>query len=174
MNAATALALLSLVVSGFTVLAVGAVYARLRALERGRAGAEDIRHAPAPLLPGSGHVVSLVLLMDAGCPICPRLWRAARAFAADRAEVRLIGLVAGQEAAERLRDPSGETLIADAAMWAELYEGYTPCVYLVGAAGAVTHRHFVYGDTDIPALLARILPEPAVPAIPGGPDGHAR
>ncbi|MFI0417142.1 hypothetical protein [Spongiactinospora sp. 9N601] len=171
MNVGTALALCSMGVSAFAVLAVGAVYARLRGLERAEGGGDAARLAPAGLSPAGGQDVSLVVLLDGGCALCPGLWRQARAFASDRPDVRLIGLVAAEEAARRLAgtDGPGEGApLADPAAWAEMYEGYTPCLYLVRANGVIAHRAFVYADTDVPALLTRVLPAPAVPANQGG------
>ncbi|RBQ20130.1 hypothetical protein DP939_09925 [Spongiactinospora rosea] len=174
MNAGTALALCSMGVSAFAVLAVGAVYARLRGLERAEGSGDAVRLAPARLAPAEGRSVSLVVLLDGGCALCPALWRQASAFTAGRPDVRLLGLVAGEDAARRLADPAAGTgtgtggPLADPGAWAEMYEGYTPCLYLVHANGIIAHRAFVYADTDVPALLSRVLPAPAVPANQGG------
>jgi hypothetical protein len=158
MNLAVSVALVSVLVSAFAVIAVCAVYARLRALEHTAlnpvsARLDDLdRQVPLALWPGIGQSRSLILLMDGTCSICHGLWEATQAL--DLPGVRVLGLLADERLVSLF---DGGTTLADPDLWSELYEGYTPCVYLISAAGTVTERRFVYGDTDVPALLAEVL-----------------
>ncbi len=68
---------------------------------------------------------------------------------------RFVGLV------DRVQDGAGLAagrgrrvdLLADVDARADLFEGYSPTLLAVDAAGTVTRRHFVYPDTDVRALL---------------------
>ncbi|MCG5212088.1 hypothetical protein [Streptosporangium sp. KLBMP 9127] len=170
MNLSVSVSLLAVLVSGFAVLAIGAVYARLRKLEHtalnpSSARLEDLaRQVPPALWPGPGQSHSLILLMDGTCSTCHTLWEAAP----DLAGIRVIGLLPDERTASRF---GGGTTLADPDLWRNLYEGYTPCVYVVDTAGTVADRRYVYGDTDVPALLAEVLRLP-VTAAQGGTRVH--
>lgn len=170
MSLTTALSLCSLLVSAFAVLAVGAVYSRLRMLERtalapGRTLlADEHPVAPEALRPAGDATATLVLLLSDGCSVCGVVWRAASEYVAthDLAGSRIVALLASQDAAEMFDDAPGTECIVDPGMWSALSEGYTPCLYLVGTSGRVADRRFLYADTDVPALLADLvrIPDP--------------
>lgn len=151
-----AVALLALLVSLFCLLALVAVYARLRTLEAARAvdlsGYATLvgRPAPAAVRPGPGRRATVVAVLDADCGSCRDVWDAMRAAA--RPDVRFVGLVP-PGAVDLPADDTAE-LIADPGLRAELFEGYAPTLLAVDPAGTVVHRSFVYPDTDLAALLA--------------------
>jgi len=159
MSLPLALSLLSLLIAIFAVVAVAAVYSRLRALEETALSpdsdrlADDDRKAPAALLPGPGRRASLVMLLDGGCGICHGVWESLQA--AGLPGVRVVGVTGDPAAAAAFTEG---TVLADPDLWTALYEGYAPTLTVVDATGAVRARRFVYGDTDIPALLAELLP----------------
>jgi hypothetical protein len=152
-----AVALLALLVSLFALVALVAVLARVRTLEAGRAaelsGYASLvgRPAPASVRPRSGQRVSVVAVLDADCALCHGVWDALAVGEPD-AQTRIVALV--DRPADFVAHPAGRAeLLADTDARAELFEGYSPTVLAVGAAGDVTHRRFVYGDTDLSALL---------------------
>ncbi|MEO3927140.1 hypothetical protein ABGB07_25215 [Micromonosporaceae bacterium B7E4] len=166
MSLPTAIALVALLLSAFAVLAVGAVYARLRLLERTALNprtallADEAEPAPAALWPTGEARHTLVLQLSDGCALCHLLWQVAARHlpGQDLGDVRVVGLFASAEAVTAFDDISGLTTIVDPDLWGALSEGYTPCVFLIDAEGRVTDRRFVYGDTDVPALLAGFVP----------------
>jgi hypothetical protein len=168
MSLPTAIALLSLLVSAFAVLAVGAVYARLRALEqtalnpRSALLADEVRSAPAALRPTGGERSTVVVQLNNGCSLCHVVWRAVAEYAAahEFGGTRIVGLFATAETAGTFPEAPAVERIVDPDQWAALSEGYTPCVFRIDTAGRVTDRRFVYGDTDLPALLAQLAPAP--------------
>ncbi|WP_433368804.1 hypothetical protein [Streptosporangium sp. CA-115845] len=171
MSLPLALSLLALLLSLFAVVAVGGLYFRLRLLERtaldpgGALFADEVRQAPAALWPRGEHIGTLALLLDVGCTTCHTLWDAAGPLGTSG--VRVVGLAAGAQAAAAFEGP-GELLV-DPDLWAELYEGYSPAAYAIDRQGAVTGRRFVYAESDVPALLAELLP---VPASSGSNNAH--
>ncbi|MDN5748331.1 MAG: hypothetical protein L0H64_07470 [Pseudonocardia sp.] len=50
-------------------------------------------------------------------------------------------------------------MIVDPDARAGLFEGYSPTVLAVDAAGTVTDRRFVYADTDVRGLLLDLITE---------------
>ncbi|MEU4828943.1 hypothetical protein AB0H37_44515 [Actinomadura sp. NPDC023710] len=162
MSLPTAFSLCSLLVSAFAMLAVGAVYSRLRMLERTALNPgstlliDELPIAPKALQPTGNATTTLVLLLSNGCSVCGVVWRAAAEYVAthDLAGSRLVALFASQGAAGTFGDAPGLECVVDPGMWSALSEGYTPCLYLIGTSGRVTDRRFVYTDTDVSALLA--------------------
>ena len=158
MSVALAVALLALLVAAFTLVALIAVYARVRGLEAasadtGLSGYATLvgRPAPASVRPGPGEGCSLVAILDGDCTLCATVVGALTAVnAAD--DVRVVALT------DRVHDPAAGTgiLRVDVAARADLYEGYAPTVLAVDSRGAVVARRFVYADTDLPELL-RVL-----------------
>jgi hypothetical protein len=151
-----AVALLALLVALFALVALVAVYVRVRALEAGRAaelsGYATLvgRPAPASVRPSQGQRRSVVAVLDADCALCHGVWDALAEH--DDDATRRVALV------DRTEDfsarPGGRAeLVADAAARADLFEGYSPTLLVVDATGTVTHRTFVYADTDLRALL---------------------
>ncbi len=156
-----AVALLALLVALFAVLALVAVYARVRALEAGRGVFADPsgyapvvgRPAPAAVAPGAGERGAVVAVVDGDCALCHTVWDALGA--ADLPGVRRVAVadragVFGAGPAELLVDP---------AVRAALFEGYSPTVLVLDAAGTVAARRFVYADTDVPGLLRDLVTE---------------
>ncbi|MDX3104763.1 hypothetical protein ACIBO5_45415 [Nonomuraea angiospora] len=160
MTLPAALALVSLLLSLFTLVAVGGVYARLRMLEQsvldpaGAQLADQSRKVPDELRPRGAATHALALLLDAGCGVCAGLWKEI----AERPVpgTRVVGVFASQETAASFEGPMDK--LAGPDLWTALYEGYAPCIYLITPAGEIADRRFVYGDTDIPALLKELLP----------------
>lgn len=157
MSLPLAVALLALLVALFALAALVAVYARVRALEAGRA-AEIIgydapvgRPAPTVVRPGPGQRSSVVALLDGDCALCHHVWDALAAARLDAA-VRLVALVDRVDSFDAHPGSRAE-LVADGSARAELFEGYTPTVLGVDAAGVVVQRQFVYQETDLPRLL---------------------
>lgn len=156
MPVSLAVALLALLVALFALVALVAVYARVRALEAGRAaelsGYATLvgRPAPVSVRPRAGERVAVVAVLDADCALCHAVRDEMDAVAAVAGPARFVGLV------DRTSDLSAAAhveVVADIAARAELFEGYSPTVLAVDAAGTVTHRSFVYPDTDLRALL---------------------
>lgn len=153
MSVTLAVALLALLVALFALVALVAVYARVRALEAGRAdelsGYTVIvgRPAPTSVRPHGGQRGSVVAVLDADCALCHGVWDALQEVATD--DTRAVALV------DRTGEfPAGAAeLLVDADARADLFEGYSPTLLAVDAAGTVTHRTFVYADTDLGALL---------------------
>lgn len=160
MTPALAVALLALLVAVFALVALVAVYARVRALEAGRAAFADPsgyapvvgRPAPAAVVPRAGERGALVAVVDGDCGLCHGVWDALGA--ADAPGVRRVAVAdrAGVFA------PGPAELLVDPAVRAVLFEGYSPTVLVLDAAGTVVARRFVYPDTDVPELLAALAP----------------
>jgi hypothetical protein len=156
---ALAVALLALLVALFALVALVAVYARVRALEAGR-GAELSgyarlvgRAAPAALRPRSGERVSVVAVLDADCAICHAVWDVlgSSEVQAAASDVRFVALV---DRPAEFAAPAGRAeLLTEPDARADLFEGYTPTLLSVDAAGVVTKRSFVYADTDMRGLV---------------------
>ncbi|GAA3240964.1 hypothetical protein GCM10017691_43640 [Pseudonocardia petroleophila] len=153
-----AVALLALLVALFALVALVAVYARVRALESGRAaelsGYAPVvgRPAPAAVRPRPGESGALVAVVDADCSQCHEVH-------ALLGEVSRPGL---RFAAVADRAGFGESLaelVVDHDVRAELFEGYSPTVLALDARGVVTHRRFVYADTDVRGLLLDLIAE---------------
>ncbi|NMH96004.1 hypothetical protein [Pseudonocardia acidicola] len=167
MSLSLAVALIALLFALFALVALVAVHARVRALEAGRgAGLSGYaalvgRPAPASVHPRAGERLAIVAVLDGGCALCRSVWDTVDAVAADRAgdpagtPVRFVGLV------DRVSDLPGLPaapgtrieLLADITARADLFEGYSPTLLAVDAAGTIVHRSFVYPDTDVRALL---------------------
>lgn len=156
-----AVALLALLVALFAVVALVAVYARVRALEAGRAaelsGYAPLvgRPAPAPVRPLAGHRAAIVAVLDADCALCHGLWAAVSAASRHDVPVRFVGLVDRPD--DFVGSGGDAELLVDPAIRAHLYEGYSPTLLAVDAAGTVVHRSFVYADTDVPTLLTDLI-----------------
>lgn len=152
------MALLALLVALFTLVALVAVYARLRQLEAGRVQLSGYaalvgRAAPAAVSPRDGELVAVVAVLDADCALCRGVW-SALCGAADELRDEPARFVAVVDRLEHGFDqhPRCE-LRADVGARADLFEGYSPTLLAVDATGTVTHRSFVYPDTDVRALL---------------------
>ncbi|GAA0937031.1 hypothetical protein [Pseudonocardia zijingensis] len=154
MSLELAVALLALLVAAFALVALVAVYARVRALEAARRiglsgyGAVVGRPAPASVHPGPGRRRGYVAVLDAECALCHVVWEALAPLADDG--VRVVALVDRPEA---FAAHPGSELLADPAARAELFEGYAPTVLRLDAAGTVVDRTFVDADTDLAGLL---------------------
>ncbi|OLT14569.1 hypothetical protein BJF78_18315 [Pseudonocardia sp. CNS-139] len=152
-----AVALLALLVALFTLVALVAVYARVRGLEAARAaglsGYATLvgRPAPAVVRPGPGQRGSVVAVLDADCGFCHAVLAALVAAAPDPA-VRVVALVDRADAFA-MPDAGRTELVVDPVARADLYEGYTPTVLAVDAAGAVRDRVFVDPDSDLVATV---------------------
>jgi hypothetical protein len=165
MSVALAVALLALLVAAFTLVALIAVYARVRGLEAasgdtGLSGYATLVGRPAPALvrPGPSEGCSLVAVLDGDCTLCATVFQALIAVnAAD--DVRVVALT------DRIHDPAAGTgiLRVDVAARADLYEGYAPTVLAVDAGGTVVARRFVYADTDLPELLRELVARARTP-----------
>ena len=171
MSVALALALLALLVALFALAAVVAVYARLRLLEAGRAaelsGYATLvgRPAPAVVRPRAGQRVVVVAVLDADCPLCHGVWDALATGDEDPA-ARFVALV---DRPEGFAHPDGRAeLLVDVDARADLFEGYSPTLLAVDAAGVVTHRSFVYADTDLRALVRDLTQQHAGSHHPRG------
>lgn len=159
-----AVALLALLVALFALVALVAVYARVRALEAASAtrlaeaaavsgyGPLVGRAAPAEVAPRAGERGALVAIVDADCALCHGVWAALSGIQGD---VRRIAVT---DRSDTFASSDAE-LVVDPAVRAALFEGYSPTVLALDAAGIVRDRHFVYADTDVPALLARLTPD---------------
>ncbi len=98
---AFALALLALLVALFTLVALVAVYVRMRQLEAGRAvelsGYASLigRVAPAPVRPTAPDELSVVAVLDDACVLCRAVWSELGAIADELpdAPARLAGVV---------------------------------------------------------------------------------
>jgi hypothetical protein len=160
MTVALAVALLALLVALFALAALVAVYARVRALEVARAaglsGYDALvgRQAPPAVRPAVGQRGSVVAVLDADCALCHAVWDALAPVARDVA-VRVVAVVDRATAFAPHADGRAE-LLADPAVRAELFEGYSPTVLVLDPTGAVRHRRFVYPDTDLPGLLREL------------------
>lgn len=156
MTVSLAVALLALLIALFCLLAVVAVYARLRTLEAARAvdlsGYATLvgRPAPAAVHPCPGQRGAVVAVLDSDCGTCRDVLAAMGAAATGG--VRFVGLIP-PDAADQI-DRGDAELISDPAVRADLFEGYAPTLLAVDPRGTVTARRFVYPDTDLAALLA--------------------
>ena len=163
MTVTLAVALLALLVALFALLALVAVYARVRGLEAvavaGPSGYPTRVGRPAPVAvrPRSDERGALVAVVDGDCVLCRAVLAGLADFTTTPAGtgVRVVALT------DRLPDPGDQPLPAgalhvDAAVRADLFEGYAPTVLAVDAAGTVVARRFVYPDTDVPALLLEL------------------
>jgi hypothetical protein len=163
MSVALAVALLALLVALFTLVALVAVYARLRGLE----AAGDVavsgypalvgRPAPASARPGPADAAGLVAIVDGDCALCGALLDAlADVDAAGGVQVVALSDRAGHGSAPGF-------LRVDVAARADLFEGYAPTVLAVDAAGTVVGRRFVYADTDLPEALRELVARARTP-----------
>ena len=163
MSVALAVALLALLIALFTLVALVAVYARLRGLE----AAADVavsgypalvgRPAPASVRPGPADAAGLVAIVDGDCALCGALLDAlADVDAAGGVQVVALSDRAGHGSAPAF-------LRVDVAARADLFEGYAPTVLAVDAAGTVVARRFVYADTDLPEALRELLARARTP-----------
>lgn len=157
MTVSLAVALLALLVALFALVALVAVYARVRALEAGRAvelsgyAALVGRAAPLPVRPRTGERRGVVAVLDADCALCHGLFDAL-ARAGELAGTRIVALV-DDPAAFAGRPAGSVELLVDTGARADLFEGYSPTVLAVDAAGDIVRRTFVYADTDLRVLL---------------------
>jgi hypothetical protein len=166
MTVTLAVALLALLAAFFALVALVAVYARVRGLEAGAAA--DLtgyptlvgRPAPASVRPGPGDRCALVAVIDGDCALCRTVLAALTAIPADSG-VRVVVLTdrPGVHADGHVL-PAGLVQV-DLAARADLFEGYTPTVLAVDAAGTVVARRFVYSDTDVPAVLRELAGQAA-------------
>jgi hypothetical protein len=162
---ALAVALLALLVALFTLVALVAVYARVRQLEAGRAvelswyASLIGQVAPPAVHPTAPDELAVVAVLDDACVLCRAVWSELGVIADELpdAPARLVGVV------DRTVDSSGfpphdrVELLADVAVRAELFEGYSPTLLTVDGAGQIGHRSFVYQDTDIHGLLLDLV-----------------
>jgi hypothetical protein len=157
MSLALAVALLALLVALFTLVALVAVYARLRGLE----AAGDVavsgypalvgRPAPVSVRPGPGDAAGLVATVDGDCALCGALLDAL-------ADVDAAGGVQVVALSDRVGHGDAPAFLrVDVAARADLFEGYAPTILAVDAAGTVVARRFVYADTDLPEALRELL-----------------
>jgi len=155
MSLALAVALLALLVALFTLVALVAVYARVRGIEA--AGDSAVsgypalvgRAAPASVWPGPGQTCSLVAIVDGDCTLCGAVV-GALADAAAAGDVRVVALT------DRAHGGAPHFVRVDVAARADLFEGYAPTVVAVDTEGTVVARRFVYADTDLPGLLGEL------------------
>ncbi|MGI5129172.1 hypothetical protein ACQEVB_20370 [Pseudonocardia sp. CA-107938] len=156
MTVELAVALLALLVGLFALVALVAVYARVRALEAGRAdgvsGYASLLGTPAPAVaPFAGQRVSVVAVLDADCALCHEVLATLSAMAGpDHRSVAVCDRAGFAPA-------PGVDIITDPAVRAELFEGYSPTVLAVDAAGRIRSRTFVYADTDRVELVTGLL-----------------
>ncbi len=159
MSLPLAVALLALLVALFALVALVAVYARVRALEAGRAaelsGYAPLVGRPAPpaVHPRPGESGALVAVIDGDCALCHGVWDALSAVS--RPGIRFVAL---SDRADAFGDNLAE-MIVDPDTRAGLFEGYSPTVLALDAAGTVTDRRFVYADTDVRGLLLDLISE---------------
>lgn len=161
MDISTALALLALLIALLATVGLAAVYGRVRQLEAGAAVAMTGyaplagRQAPQPVWPASTQQTTVLAVLDVDCALCRTVWSGLRGFAADRGRYRVMGLLDRAPAEGDGFDPDPRTeILVDAEVRADLYEGYTPTVMLVGSDGRIRSRRFAYADTDVAAMLA--------------------
>jgi hypothetical protein len=166
MSVALAVALLALLVAVFTLVALVAVYARLRGLEAagdiGLSGYASLvgRPAPASVRPGKGDGCSLVAVLDGDCTLCAAVLEALTVVHA-AGDVRVVALT--DRIHEPATGPGAQFLRLDVAARADLFEGYAPTLLAVDARGTVVARRFVYADTDLPALLRELVARARTP-----------
>lgn len=159
MSLELAVALVALLVALFALVALVAVYARVRALEAGRAaelsGYASLVGRPAPVVvrPRQGESGALVAVVDADCALCHGVWDALSAVS--RPGIRFVAL---SDRSDAFGDNLAE-MIVDPDTRAKLFEGYSPTVLALDAAGTVTDRRFVYADTDVRGLLLDLISE---------------
>ena len=157
MTVTLAVALIALLTALFALVALVAVYARVRSLEAGTgAGLTGYptlvgRPAPASVRPRPGERGALVAVVDGDCALCRTVLAALAAITG----VRVVALTDRDDAAEGHALAAGAVRV-DVAARADLFEGYTPTVLAVDAAGTVVARRFVYSDTDVPTVLREL------------------
>lgn len=165
MSVALAVALLALLVALFTLVALVAVYARVRGLETaGDAAVTGYpalvgRPAPASVRPGPGEQCGLVAILDGDCTLCATVVEALAAVQA-AGGVHVVALTDRIAVAET---PGARILRVDVAARADLFEGYAPTVLAVDTAGTVVARRFVYADTDLTELLRELVARARTP-----------
>lgn len=157
MSVALAVALLALLVALFTLVALVAVYARVRGIE----ASGDLavsgypvlvgRRAPESVRPAGGDTGVVVAIVDADCALCGAVLDALGPVAT-AGGVRVVALT------DRLAHADGvpDFVRVDVAARADLFEGYAPTILAVDATGTVVARRFVYADTDLPATLREL------------------
>ena len=156
MSVALAVALLALLVALFTLVALVAVYARVRGIEAGGDSAVSGypalvgRAAPASVRPGPGETCSLVAVVDGDCALCGAVVDAL-------ADVDATGGVRVVALTDRHGHGGGPDFVrVDTAARADLFEGYAPTILAVDTAGTVVARRFVYADTPLPEALREL------------------
>ena len=107
----------------------------------------------SPLCWERAHRDGLVAVVDGDCALCRGVWEALSQVS--RPGIRFVALSdrAGPFA------PNLAEMIVDPDTRAGLYEGYSPTVLALDATGTVTHRRFVYADTDVRGLLQDLIRE---------------
>ena len=163
MSVALAVALLALLVAVFTLVALVAVYVRVRGLEAsGDAAVSGYptlvgRPAPVSVRPGPGEAAGLVAIVDGDCTLCVAVIDAL-------ADVGAAGGVRVMALTDRVGHGSAPAFVrVDVAARADLFEGYAPTVLAVDAAGTVVARRFVYADTDLPEALRELAARARTP-----------
>jgi hypothetical protein len=163
MSLALAVALLALLVALFTLVALVAVYARVRGLEAGGDSAVSGyaalvgRAAPASVRPRPGDTCSLVAVVDGDCALCGVVVDALADVVAAAGDVRVVALT------DRALGDAPHFVRVDVAARADLFEGYAPTVVAVDTEGTVVARRFVYADTDLPRLLGELAARARTP-----------
>jgi hypothetical protein len=162
---ALAVALLALLVALFTLVALVAVYARVRQLEAGRAvelsGYASLTGRPAPpgVHPAAPDELTVVAVVDEGCVLCHAVWSELAAIADELPDARVRLVAVAHAAVDRNTFPPHPRveLLVDAAVRADLFEGYSPTLLTVDRGGRIGHRSFVYQDTDVRSLLHELI-----------------
>jgi hypothetical protein len=166
MSVALAVALLALLVALFSLVALVAVYARVRGLETaGDAAVTGYptlvgRPAPASVRPGPGAQCGLVAILDGDCTLCATVVEALASVQAAGA-VHVVALTDRIAGAGTTSDAG--ILRVDVAARADLFEGYAPTVLAVDTTGTVVARRFVYADTDLTELLRELVARARTP-----------
>jgi len=168
MTVTLALALLALLAALFALVALVAVYERVRGLEAGAAAGMSGypthvgRPAPTSVRPGPGERCALVAVVDGDCDLCRTVLAALTAFPTDSG-IRVVALTDRPGAYTDAHGLPAGLVRVDVAARAELFEGYTPTVLAVDAAGTVVARRFVYADTDLTELLRELVARARTP-----------
>jgi hypothetical protein len=166
MSVALAVALLALLVALFTLVALVAVYARVRGLEAaGEAAVTGYptlvgRPAPASVRPDPDAQCGLVAILDGDCTLCAGVVEALAAVHAAGG----VHVVALTDRIDGVGTRQGAGILrVDVTARADLFEGYAPTVLAVDTAGTVVARRFVYADTDLPELLRELVARARTP-----------